>query len=233
LQGSRFFRTGNMQQTFIMSDTSTVIFSTVRQDSSVFTPILATSITLASDTGITTAAATTYSIITTSDVGIDVTNGLSTTFATTSFVTNPAVYSSLVSAEARSSKSHTTTSSKVASPTNSTPGSSNGSSNLSTIVPAVVVPIVVILVGLGILLFILKRRHQQNSGERSVQSRFEKPELDTTELPRTHGRAELSSEGKFSVLSRFGLGSKRRFKHVVAVHELPGSDPAVAELEGD
>jgi hypothetical protein len=194
-----------------MSDTSILTFAATS------TRIFSPGATIAS-----TTAATTYSIITTSEVEIDRTNGLLTTFATTSLVTNPAVYGSLVSAEARSSKSHITTSSKAASPTNSTPGSSNGSSNLSPVIPAVVVPIVVIIVGLGIWFFNLKRGHKRNSGEHSAQSRFEKPELDTTELPRTHGRAELSSEGKISVLSQLGLGSKRHFQNAVTVHELPG-----------
>jgi hypothetical protein len=64
-----------------------------------------------------------------------------------------------------------------------------------------------------------------------IQDRYEKPELDTTELPRTHGRVELDGRGDGEV-NRSGLGRKHDMRGDAHVHELPSSVDGIAESEG-
>ena len=226
-----------------VSDTSAVppfpltsVSSISTQTSITYSPINAPAVTTAvTDSGIASAVVTTYSVLTTSEAGIE----------SLSFVTNPAVYSSLVSAGEASTvstktdvstssgtKSQTSTSSGIVSQTSGATASKKTSPSLSTLIPAIVVPILVILLAIGLTWFLIKRRRRQQApGIERTQIRFEKPELDTKELPRTHGRAELYSSRGDSILRRFTHGSGRSQKRTI--HELPGSEPTVAEVEGN
>jgi hypothetical protein len=144
----------------IATDDTTLAFS-----SKTLTRIFAPGSTIASDAGVTSAVVTTYSVITTTDVEINSLNGLSTTFATTTVVTDPAVYSSLVSAAAASAatKTKTSASSHASSTSSSASSKAKSSSNLGTIIPAVVVPIAVILIAtFAAFWFFMRRRHRRD-----------------------------------------------------------------------
>ena len=103
------------------------------------------------------------------------------------------------------------------------------------------VPIVFLLVAAGLVLVYLKRRRKRASYPKEPQYRFDKPELDTTEVPNTHGKHELEAsevprmKGQAGAHASWGAGSSpgadiSSVGH--GAHELPGSMDRLAELEG-
>ena len=99
------------------------------------------------------------------------------------------------------------------------------------------------MVAAGLVLVYLKRRRKRASQPKETQYRFDKPELDTTEVPRPHGKQELEASEVPRMKEQVGVhaswsaglrpGADIDISSVGhAAHELPGSIDRLAELEG-
>jgi hypothetical protein len=106
-----------------------------------------------------------------------------------------------------------------------------------------VVPILFLLIAAGLGLVFLTRRRKRASHLKETQYRFDKPELDTTELPKTHGKHELDAsevprtKGQVGAHASWSAGLRPGADIDIssvghAAHELPGSIDRLAELEG-